>query len=114
MTTTEHVPVDHLPHAKDLVTPLPYAESELRTRIAEAIGAATSCWENLGGAGVFDSSRAGQICDDLTAHVLRLTGMGNPSLGCATTKELIDELASRASVSETIGEDWPKYRTVDS
>lgn len=36
-----------------------------------------------------------------------------PNLGLATTKELIDELAARASVSETIGESWPSYRTVE-
>lgn len=35
-------------------------------------------------------------------------------LGCATTQELIAELAARADVSATIGEDWPRYRTVDS
>jgi hypothetical protein len=37
----------------------------------------------------------------------------SPYLGCATTRELIEELAARAEVSETIGEKWPKYRTVD-
>ncbi len=35
-----------------------------------------------------------------------------PYLGCATTKELIDELAARADVSATVGEDWPFYRTI--
>lgn len=37
-----------------------------------------------------------------------------PYLGCATTRQLIDELAARAEVSETVGEKWPKYKTVDS
>lgn len=37
-----------------------------------------------------------------------------PNLGCATTLELIMELAARADVANTIGEKWPTYRTVDS
>lgn len=36
-----------------------------------------------------------------------------PYLGCATTKELIVELAARADVAATIGEKWPAYRTAD-
>lgn len=36
------------------------------------------------------------------------------NLGCATTRQLIDELAARASISEHIGDTWPTYRTVDS
>lgn len=35
-----------------------------------------------------------------------------PNLGLATTKELIDELAARASVAETVKEKWPSYTTV--
>ena len=35
-----------------------------------------------------------------------------PYLGCATTRQLIDELAARADVSQAIGENWPLYRTV--
>lgn len=37
----------------------------------------------------------------------------NPYLGCATTRQLIDELVARADVASTIGEKWPSYRTVD-
>ena len=36
-----------------------------------------------------------------------------PYLGCATTKQLIDELAARSYVDATIGKEWPNYRTVD-
>lgn len=36
------------------------------------------------------------------------------NLGLATTKELIDELASRADVSKKIGQEWPDYSTVYS
>lgn len=34
-----------------------------------------------------------------------------PNLGLATTQELITELAARADVAATIGEQWPAYRT---
>lgn len=36
-----------------------------------------------------------------------------PLLGLATTAELVSELAARVEVAETIGEDWPGYKTVD-
>lgn len=103
--TEFNVPAEHLPYANKLTTRLPYAESELRVRITEAIGAASSCWENLAGAGVFDSGRAAAIADDVIAEVLRLTQLGEPSLGCATTGQLIDELRARAGD--------PDYRSID-
>lgn len=34
-----------------------------------------------------------------------------PNLGCATTFELIGELFARADIANTIGEEWPKYKT---
>lgn len=108
-TTTDHTPVEHLPYAKDLVTRLPYAESELRERIVTAIGAGSSCWENLAGAGVFESERAVEVANDLTAHVLRLTNLGEPALGCATTAQLLDELRTRLEV----GLGGLDYRPVD-
>lgn len=101
-------PVEHLPYAPDLVTALPYAESELRQRVALAVGAASACWDNLEGAGVFESERARAIADDLAANVLRLTGMGAGQLGCATTAELRAEL----EVRERLGHTDPGYRTV--
>ena len=33
--------------------------------IGEAIGAASTCWENLEDTGVFNSTMAAQICDEL-------------------------------------------------
>lgn len=103
-----NVPVEHLPYAKDLTTRMPYAESEVRVRITEAIGAGSACWDNLAGAGVFESERAAAIADDVIAHVLRLTGLGEPHLGCATNGELLEELRVRASN----GHGHIDYRTV--
>ena len=107
LTDISMTPRENLPYARELVTDLPYAESELRERIGLAIGAASACWENLAGAGVFESDRAKAIADDLTANVLRLTTLGAPSLGCATTGEVLAELAGRAGDLDyrTVGED---------
>jgi hypothetical protein len=38
-----------------------------------------------------------------------------PQLGCATTRQLLEELSARIEVSKTIGEEIDlDYRTVDS
>lgn len=37
--------------------------------VGQAIGAASVCWENPGGAGVFDSTRAAQIADEIMDHL---------------------------------------------
>lgn len=105
----EHIPVEHLPFANELVTRLPYAESALRERITGAVGAASTCWGNLDGAGVFDSERAAEIARELIDDVLKTTHMGEPNLGCATTKEIAEELLTRVS----LGHADPDYRTVD-
>lgn len=109
MSDLEHAPVEHLPYYGELKTCLPRTESELRVKIAESVGAASSCWENLSGAGVFESERAKKIAEDLTDDVLRLTRLGEPSLGCATTAQLLEELSSRIQVHS----DLMNYRTVD-
>jgi hypothetical protein len=74
--------------------------------VFQAVGAASACWENLEGAGVFQSDRAKEIGEELMGWVNR------PRLGYATTKELIDELSARADVDQSIGEAWPNYKTV--
>lgn len=39
--------------------------------IGQAIGAASVCWENLGGAGVFQSTWAAQVADELEGFIRR-------------------------------------------
>lgn len=34
-----------------------------------AVGAASTCWSNLSGAGTFQSDQAGQICADLIRYL---------------------------------------------
>jgi len=71
-----------------------------------AIGAASTCWESLEGTGVFDSTKAKELGEELI-HLIKV-----PRLGYATTRELIMELNSRM---ETATEDqlpFIEYRTV--
>lgn len=37
--------------------------------IGQAVGAASVCWENPGGAGVFDADRAKQITEEVLDHL---------------------------------------------
>ena len=57
--------------------------------VFQALGAASVCWEDMSGTGVFQSERAKQIGDTLLAHVAQ------PRLGYATTEELLNELRAR-------------------
>lgn len=100
---------EDLPYAKDLVTVLPYTESLLREKVFQAIGAASSCWDNLSGAGVFESELAAKVGEELMKDIIGLTRLGQASLGCATNKELETELHTRAQFGHT----EPDYRTVD-
>ena len=79
----------------------------LRTFIQEAIGAASTCWEDLSGTGVFDSTRAAEIADAVYERAMSPEGA---RLGMATTRELLEELKVRVAIN------WPgglDYRTVD-
>lgn len=42
---------------------------DLNTKVFQAIGAASACWENLAGAGVFDSDQAKRVADDLLTYI---------------------------------------------
>lgn len=49
---------------EDQDTEIPLAEA-----VGQSLGAASSCWENLPGAGTFDSTRCGHIHDWLMAYL---------------------------------------------
>ena len=54
-----------------------------------------------------------QRCWPLIGELRKRLGVPRgPYLGLATTRQLIDELAARAEVSQINGESWPSYRTV--
>lgn len=90
-------------------TPVP---SELDERLVgnrydlifSALGAASTCWETLDNAGVFDSDRAKRIGDEVLARLAEMDeaatllgthGTETALLGLATTRELLDELGAR-------------------
>lgn len=89
--------------------------------IAEAIGAASVCWETPEGAGIFDSTKAKAICDAVYERAMSPDGA---RLGMATTAQIVEELVARlrgyegaVSALKTIANALPKqdlnYRTVD-
>lgn len=43
-------------------------DTDIETAVFEALGAASVCWGNLEGAGIFDSTRAKQIADELIEY----------------------------------------------
>lgn len=92
------------------------AKAETRSEVLGlALGRASSCWDNLAGAGVFQSDEAKAT---LEACEARLRELDQPLLGLATTAELINELAARWKMLQySITEDVQKflnYRTVDA
>jgi hypothetical protein len=72
-----------------------HASCERERLVFEALGAASTCWDGLNRAGVFDSTRAKQIGEQLLDDLRRLE---QPSLGLATTKQLLDELHTRLAL----------------
>lgn len=66
-----------------------------REAVFEALGAASACWSNLEGAGVFDAERAGRIGDDLLERLDAITReAGDPVL--EAIRELRTEEATGA------------------
>lgn len=86
----------------------PFAADTIRDAVMQALGAASTCWEDLSGTGVFQSARAQEIGERLLEFI-----DAKVMLGVATTRQLIAELAARADIAATIGETWPLYRTVE-
>lgn len=80
----------------DLKDPFSFAYGDekpnRRTAVFQALGAASVCWENPAGAGVFDSTRAKEIGEAL---VDELDLLDQPLLGLATTRDLVGELVAR-------------------
>lgn len=88
-----------------------FGEAEtIEDAVGQAMGAASTCWEHVDRAGVFDPVRAMEIADALIEFI----ASKQPMLGYATTHDLIRELWARADIGKTVGEAWPNYRTVDS
>lgn len=84
--------------------------------VGQAMGAASTCWGNLRGAGVFDSERCGRILAALMEHINSVIDgvivgtteavrpQGEALLGLASTRELLREIEVRAAVGRLDGE----------
>jgi hypothetical protein len=81
----------------------------LATAVFQALGAASACWDNLEGAGVFESERARAVGDALLAF---LREQERPLLGLATTRQLLDELRTRIEIDYFAGGGGLDYSTV--
>lgn len=112
MTVTFEAKVDDLDPSHPAVTTLPYAEAAVRQIVAQAIGYGSACWEDLEGAGVFQSDDAAAGVEAAVAAIIDATNLGEPNLGCATTAELREELACRDAAGPPSSDD--NYRTVDA
>lgn len=84
----------------------------MEINIAEIRGAVARGWcHDKNSAKVMDTDLAEAISQEV--HSLFIADR-NPYLGCATTKQLIEELAARADIAESVGKKWPLYTTVGS
>lgn len=78
----------------------------LRDAVTQAVGAASACWHNLAGAGVFQEDKALWVVDGLLQVI---HDKAEPNLGLATTAQLLNELRARAEIGG-----YANYRTVDN
>lgn len=92
----------------DRVHPTPEARETLRHAVYETLGAASMCWDPRP-EGVFESERASALGSSLLALIESVTHMGEPNLGLATTREIIDEYRARAES----GHLDPDYRVLE-
>lgn len=101
--------------------------------VGQALGAASSCWSNLRGAGVFQSEQCAEVLDALMAHLNEvINGViegttravregakatlneeqgSEPLLGLATTRELLRELEVRAAVGR-LDPGWDLFKAM--
>ena len=81
---------------------------DLRSAVFQALGYASTCWDETP-TGVFDSERAVEAGDKLLAFIAAQDG---PKLGMATTKQLLDEVATRIEMDYYAGGGGLDYSTV--
>ena len=82
---------------------------EINKIIGEAIGEGSMCWSETP-KGIFDSENASRIVEETALKILNLKDKEplQPSLGVATTRELIEEIKARIEVEGKLD-----YRTID-
>ena len=82
---------------------------EIEKIVGEAIGEGSMCWSETP-KGIFDSEDARRIVEETAQKIFELTEKEplKPSLGVATTRELIEEIKARIEVEGKLD-----YRTID-
>ena len=77
--------------------------------IGEAIGEGSMCWSQIP-KGIFDSTNASRIVKETSLRIFNLKENKpcKPLLGCATTRELIEEIKARIEVDGNLD-----YKTID-
>jgi hypothetical protein len=78
-------------------------DGPLRAAVFQAIGAASTCWEEIPHS-VFDSTKAKWVGDGLLAYLAK----DGPLLGLATTEELFREIIARFTVAGPEGGNWAR------
>lgn len=74
----DHTKVKHVFELRDW--------ESLESLVFTAVGAASACWENLSGAGIFESTRAEQIGQELVILLLKKFG-ASPTPGEGTPED---------------------------
>lgn len=80
---------------------LPETTTLVARVLGELAGSASVCWVDVDGERVFDSQQASAFVHSALEMVCKLTRLGKPSLGCATSKELREELFARFDMGHT-------------
>jgi len=95
------------------------ADLSLDEWVGQALGAASMCWERVGLAGEFQSTRCKWILDGLMAHLNRVidgvaagtakaTAPAEPLLGLATTRDMLREIEVRAAIGR-LDDEWRPF-----
>ena len=81
----------------------------IKNIIGEAIGEGSMCWSETP-KGIFDSENASRIVEETALKIFNLIKIESlqPSLGLATTRELIEEIKARIGVDGKLD-----YKTVE-
>jgi hypothetical protein len=73
------------------------APLSLGEAVGQSLGAASACWENLAGAGVFESTRCGEIHEWLMAYLSdwadEIRKQANEATAAKTRAAIADEIA---------------------
>jgi hypothetical protein len=76
------------------------ARRELERIIGEGVGAASTCWETMDGTGVFDSTRAGQIVEEITQAAVSYSETREESFEDKARRYVFEYVKSRLEITD--------------